>query len=113
MTIAGAGGEVLPDLDLAHAELAGERRADQLLRDQRLGLDDLRPRLVELALLLVDGFPRLELALGELARALQCGFGPARLRLVIGEIAAFRRVVELDQRVAGFDRRARLEEDLR
>ena len=72
-----AWGQVLPDFDLPHAELAGERCADQLLRDQRLGLGDLRAGLVELALLLVDGFPRLEVALGELGRALQCGLRPS------------------------------------
>src|SRR5262249_42145678 len=76
--------KVLPDLDLAGAERAGKRGADQLLRDQRFGLEDHRPCLVELTLLLVDGFPRLELALSELARALQCGLRPAGLSFVTG-----------------------------
>src|SRR5205823_12628379 len=102
----------LPDLDLPHAKLAGKWSADQLLRDQRLCLDDHRPRLIELALLLVDGFPCFELALCELARALQCGSGPTRLRLVTGEVAAFRLIIDLDERVAGFDCGSRLEENL-
>ena len=40
-------------------------------------------------------------------------FGPARLRLVTGEIAAVRRIIDLNERVAGFNRGSRLEENLR
>ena len=63
-------------------------------------------------MLLIDGLPRFVLVLGELAGALQRNLGPARLRLVIGEVAALRRVVQLHERVAGFDRRAWLEKNL-
>ena len=38
--------------------------------------------------------------------------GPARLRLVTGEVAAFRRIIELDERIAGFNRGSRLEKNL-
>jgi len=63
----------LPDFDLSRAKLAGKRGADLLLLDQRLGLGDLRPGLVELALLLVDGLPCREIAFREFAGALERG----------------------------------------
>ena len=43
----GARGEVLADFDVADAEFAVERRAHQLLRNDRLGLGDAGIGLVE------------------------------------------------------------------
>ena len=107
-----AGIEILPEIDLADAEPAGKRGADQLLRDDGLSFLDFGIGLVELALVLVDGLLRRELALDQLLGARQRDYREFRLRLVIGEVAAIRRVVQLDQRVAGLHRLSRLEEDL-
>ena len=105
--------QILPDLDLPDPEPPGKRRLDQLLRDDRLGLEDPRPRLIELALVLVDRLARGELLSRQLGIAFDGDLRHAHLRLVIGEVAPLGRVVDLDQRVACFDRAAGGEKDLR
>ena len=64
-----AGVQVLADLDLAHAELAGEGRAHQLLGDDRLGVGDSRLGHGEVALVLIHGLLGGILLVGELAVA--------------------------------------------
>ena len=105
--------QILPDLDLPDPEPPGKRRLDQLLRDDRLGLEDPRPRLVELALVLVDRLARGELLFRQFSIALDGDLRHPHLRLVTSEVAALGRVVQLDQRVAGLDRAAGGEKDLR
>ncbi|MET4741396.1 hypothetical protein ABIF73_005535 [Bradyrhizobium japonicum] len=107
-----AGCQILSNLDLAHAEIAGERCAHQLLRDHRLGLGDAGHRLIVGSLRVIDGRLRAELARGQLLGAVERELRDGRLRLVIGEVALLRHVEELHQRRAGFDMGARLELDL-
>ena len=102
----------LAEIDLAHPEPSGERRLDLFLVDDRLRLQDRGARLVELRLPFIDILLRADLPRCQGPGAFERGCGPARLRLVIGQIGAVGRVVELHQQVAGFDRVARLEHDL-
>ena len=53
-----AGTEILADIHLAHAKVAGEGRAHQLLGDDRLDTGDVGLRHLEFALVLVDGLLR-------------------------------------------------------
>ncbi len=61
---------------------------------------DLRLGLVQDRTVLIHGLARDEIALKQGCRALHIGFGKLRLGLIIREIGAFRRVVELDELVA-------------
>ena len=101
-----AGVEILADIDLAHAELAGERRADQFLVDQRLGVGDAGagprrgrsrsdPR----------SAGRVYCWLASLRLRLQVDLREPGLGLKIGEIGLLRLVVELHQGIAGLHRR--------
>ena len=107
-----AGVEELADLDLAHAELAGEGRAHQLLGDDRLGVGDARLGDGEVALVLIDGLLGGILLVGELAVAAEGDLRQAGLGLEGREIGLLRLVVELHQRIAGLHLGARFEHDL-
>ncbi len=93
----------MSELDLSDAEPALERRTDQLLGDDRIGLDDASARLVERHLVLIDLLLRAVLPVAQRLRALHLDRGHSRLRLEIGEVAALRLVIDLHQRVAFLD----------
>jgi hypothetical protein len=104
--------EIAAEIDLAHTELSGEGRADQLLGDLRLRLGDPGFCLVAQALLLVNHLSALEFPRRQLLVAIEIGAGDAGQSLETGQVAAFGRVVELYQRVAGIHFRAGREHDL-
>jgi len=78
------GVEVLAEIDLAHPQLSAERRANFLLRDDRLGLLDQRIGLAKLAGRRIDVGLRAVLPGCHGLRAQQRHRGEFRLRLVIG-----------------------------
>ena len=112
MTRARCRADILTELDLPDAELAGERRSDQLLLDQRLGPGDPRLGLLERRVVLVDGRLGTEIALGQDLRAIEVELGEMRLRLVAREIALIGPIVQLDQRIARLDLGTGLEHQL-
>ena len=104
--------EELAEIDLAQAELAGERRAQGLLVDDRLLLGDLRLGVAQVGLVVVDdrladglGLELLDVAvvgdLGELRRRLE--------RLQLGDLVLG---AQAQQDLAGLHLVARLEQDL-
>ena len=93
-----AGADILAELDPAQAELAAERRLDQLLVDDRLAARDPGPRLLEGLLVLVDIGLGGEVAPRQLPGPLEIGDRQPLARLVAGEIGLLGRVVELHQR---------------
>ena len=107
-----AGVDVLADLNLADAEHAVPGSADQLLRDDGLGLGAAGAHLVELRLILVDGRLRRVLPGQELARACQVELRELRLGAVVREVALVGLIIELHQRIACLHRGTRLEQDL-
>ena len=112
VTIWRAGGEELADLDMADAEFAVERRAHQLLRDDRLGLGDAGIGLVIGGLRLIDGRLRPELARRKLLGAIQRQLRHRGLRLEAREIALVGAVEQLHQRTAGLHAGAGGEHDV-
>ena len=92
---------ILADLDVADAEFAVERRAHQLLRNDRLGLGDAGIGLVIRRLRLIDGRLRAELARRQLLGAVQRQLRHRGLRLEAREIALLGAIEQLHQRAAG------------
>ena len=107
-----AGAEELADLDLAHAELAREGRAHELLGDDRLGMGHARLGDGEIALVLIHGLLGGILLVGELAVAPERDLRQTGLGLEGRKIGLFRLVVELHQRIARIHAGAGFEHDL-
>ena len=103
--------EELTEFDMPQAELATERRENELLRDERLGLGDVGLRLVIGGLRVVNRRLRAELTQGERLGAVERQFRGERLRLEIRQIAAVGIVEQLHDGLALDDMRARLEHD--
>jgi len=99
-------------VDRSVTEFAVERRAHQLLRDDRLGLGDAGAGLVISSLRGIHRRLRAELARGELLGAVQRQLRHRGLRLEACQIALIRTVEQLHQRRTGRNGRAGGEHDI-
>ena len=111
VTTAAPGREVLAEVHLPDAELAGERRGDGLLRDQCLLRRHLRLRALERRHVVVDGRLRNGAHLELRFVALQVELGQRRLGFELRELRLERRRIELDQRLTRAHLLARVEMD--
>ena len=95
-----ARGQELADFDVADAEFAVERRAHQLLRNDRLGLGDAGNGLVIGRLRRIGRRLRTELTRRQLLGAIERQLRAGRLRLEAREIALLGAVEQLHQRAS-------------
>ena len=105
--------QVLARVHLADAQLAGERRADGLLRDQRLRLAHVAQRCVARGQGAVELLLRGRLVLHHLHRAGMAAFRVFQLRALAQQHCLFLGVIELHEHGASRHALARFEADLR
>ncbi len=103
--------QVLPEVHAAQADHAGERRANQLLRNDRLGLADIGARGVEFIAACVECRLRLGAVRHELLGACELPARIVGLRLQPGELRLLGRIVKLHECLPGTHARARDELD--
>ncbi|MNT07313.1 hypothetical protein D3C72_1420130 [compost metagenome] len=89
--------QVLARVHLADAQLSGERRADGLLRDQRLRLAHVAQRRIARGQRTIELLLRGRLFLDHLRGARMAAFRILQLRALAQQGRLFRRIIELDE----------------